>query len=429
MRIRANAAATALAAHVVVLFGLSATAVAQAPKAALSIEEAVAEAVRNNPALLAERASIPIAEARVLTARLRPNPTLSAGGANLDLLGTGFDEINGGGPTEIAVGAEFLFERGGKRQRRVEVAAVGRAVTELLFQDAVRALTLDVKTAFAGVLLARDNLALARENLAAMNRIVEVNAARVKAGDLAELELVRSRVAALHDANSLRRAELEMQTAGTRLRALMGRSANSPPFEVTGELERAAAIPGLEELRTIALESRPDLRALRMDGERAQAEVRLQLAQARPDYTLGAEYRRQQVNAKANTLTFTVNVPLPLFDRNQGEIARSRQEQIQARLRVQARQLTVAAEVEDASSRLQAAQQLLATIEGKLLGDAREARDITDFAYRNGEATLLELLDAQRAFNQTIQAYNDTRAEYAQSLYLLEAVCGRAVTK
>jgi len=429
MRLPAIAVSPVLAAQVFLVYGFAATAEAQALKPALTVDEAVAEAIQNNLTLLAERASIPIAEARVLTARLRPNPSLSAAGDHLDLLGTGFNESNGGGPTEIAVGAEFLVERGGKRQRRVEVAERERSVVELKFQDAVRTVTLDVQTAFVGVLLARDNLALANENLATFNQIVEVNAARVKAGDLAEVELVRSRVAALQHANSVRRADLALQTAATRLKALIGRSASSPPFEAVGDLRRESTVPGLEELRNTAFESRPDLRALRLDGERAAAEVRLQLAQAKPNYALGTEYRRQQVNAKSNSLTFSVSMPLPLFDRNQGEIARSRQEQIQAGLRVRAQELAIAAEVETARNQLEAARQLVESIEGKLLGEARDVRDITDFAYRSGEATLLELLDAQRAFNETIQAYNDTRAEHAQSLYLLDAVCGKAVTK
>jgi len=429
MRIPAIAISPALAAQVLLVYGFAATAGAQAPRQALTIDEAVSEAIRNNPTLLAERANIPIAEARVLTARLRPNPSLSAAGDHMDLLGTGFNNQNGGGPTEIVVGAEFPIERGGKRQRRVDVAERERAVVELNFQEAVRTVTLNVQAAFVAVLLARDNLSLASENLATFNRIVEVNAARVQAGDLAEVELVRSRVAALQYANSVRRAELALQTAVTRLRSLIGRSASSPPFEAVGDLKRVSTVPGLEELRNTAGESRPDLRALRMDSERAQAEVRLQMAQARPDYTLGTEYRRQQVNARSNSLTVSVSVPLPFFDRNQGEIARSRREQTQVRLRVQAQELAVAAEVETARNQLEAARQLLESIEGKLLGEARDVRDITDFAYRSGEATLLELLDAQRAFNETIQAYNDTRAEYAQSLYLLDAVCGKAVTQ
>ena len=395
----------------------------------LTVDQAVSEALQKNLSLMAERANIGIAEARILTARLRPNPVLSAAGDHMDLLGTGFNEANGGGPTEIVVGAEFLVERGDKRQRRVDVAAGERAVVEMRFLDAVRTVRLDVQTAFVGVLLARDNLTLAKENLATFNQIVEVNAARVKAGDIAEVELVRSRVAALQYANSVRRAELTLRAAATRLKTLLGRTAGSPPVTAVGDLKRESTVPGLKELQDAALQARPDLRASRLDSERAAADVRLQLARAKQDYTIGTEYRRQQVNAKSNSLTVGVSMPLPFFDRNQGEISRSRQEQIRTGLRVRALEVEIAAEVETASNQFETARGLVESIEGKLLGEARDVRDITDFAYRSGEASLLELLDAQRAFNETMQAYNDTRAEYAQSLYLLEAVCGKAVTK
>ncbi|MCC7175728.1 MAG: TolC family protein [Bryobacterales bacterium] len=419
----------ALVAQVLLFCGLAAAANAQTPASAITAEEAVAEAIRANVALMAERANIPIAEARALTARLRPNPVFSIAGDHMDVLGTGFNDANAGGPTEIVVGAEFLVERGGKRQRRVDVTDKERAVTEMAFLDATRMLRLEVQTAFVNVLLARENLALAQQNLAAFNQIVEVNSARVKAGDLAEVELVRSRVAALQYANSVRRAELALRSAGTRLNALLGRKPGSPAAEPAGGLKKEAVVLSLKELQETALSARPDLRAGRLNIERAAAEVRLQLAQAKQDYTVGTEYRRQQVNARSNSLTVGVSMPLPFFNRNQGEIARSRQEQVQAELRVRALELEIAAEVETAANQVEISRRLLEAIEGKLLAEARDVREITDFAYRSGEASLLELLDAQRAFNETMQAFNDTRAEYAQSLYLLEAACGKEVTR
>ncbi|MFB3776765.1 MAG: TolC family protein [Bryobacteraceae bacterium] len=399
------------------------------PAVALTVDQAVEEAIRNNATLMAERMNIPIAEARILTARLRPNPVLSAAGNNMDVLGTRFDADNTGGPTEIVVGAEFLMERGQKRQRRMDVAERERAVTEMRFLDAVRLLRLDVQAAFVDLLLAKDNVALARENLAAFTQLVEVNEARVKAGDIAEVELIRSRVAALQYSNVMRRADTALQVAAARLRTLLGRTASSAPVEAAGELPNVAPVPGLAELREMALRERPDLRASRLDLERAAAEVRLQLAQSKQDYTIGTEYRRQQVNAKSNSLTVGISVPLPFFNRNQGEIARSRQEHAQVNLRVRALEAEIEGEVERASIQVETARRLVESIEGKLLAEARDVRDITEFAYRSGEASLLELLDAQRAFNETMQAYNETRAEYARSLYQLEAACGRTVTK
>jgi cobalt-zinc-cadmium efflux system outer membrane protein len=395
----------------------------------LTVEEAVAEAMQNNLSLLAERASIPIAEARVLTARLRPNPVVSAAGDHLDVLGTGFNDVNAGGPSEIVVGSEFLIERGGKRRRRTDVAEQARSVAETAFLDAVRLTRLEVQNAFVDVLLARDNLALVRDNLDALNRIVETNAARLRAGDIAEVELIRSRVAALQYSNAARQAEAALRQAYARLATLLGRSPDRPPMEAAGELRRGPVLPGLEELKAAALQSRPDLQALRLEEGRAEAEIRLQESQAKPDFTVGVEYRRQQVNASSNSLTLSFSAPLPLFDRNQGEIARARAERRQAALRSRAREAEIAGEVAAAYQQYLVARDVVESIEARLLAEARDIHEITAFAYRNGDATLLEFLDAQRAFNDTMQAYNDGRAEYARSLYRLEAVCGKAVTQ
>jgi cobalt-zinc-cadmium efflux system outer membrane protein len=399
------------------------------PAAKLTVDQAVAEAIQNHPSLMAERANIGIADARILTARLRPNPEVSTEGDHLDLLGTGFNETNGGGPTEFSLRTDFPIELGGKRERRIDVAEKSKSVVELAFLDAVRVLTLEVRNTCVDALLARENLDLARLNLDSLNRIVAINAARVKAGDIPEVDLIRSRVAALQYANAVRRAELAVQEAALRLKTVLGRSLGSPPPEVSGDLQRESAALALEELRATALDSRPDLRALRLDQGRAAAELRLQLAQAKPDLTVGAEYRRQQVNAQSNSLGFFVSAPLQIFNRNQGEIARARQEQRQGGLRVHALELVVAGEVENAYNRFQTAQGLLQAIRGQLLEGARDVREITDYSYQRGEATLLQLLDAQRAYNDTMQDYNEARAEYARSLYLLDAVSGKAVTK
>ncbi len=400
------------------------------PQERLTLEQAVSEALENNLSLLAERVNIAIAEARVLTARLRPNPVLSTGGDHLDLLGTGFSEINAAGPAEFTLRTDLIRERAGKRRGRIEAAEGARSVAELQFLNSVRATILDVQNAFVDVLLANAGLALVQENLESLNRIVEVNTARVRAGDLAEVELGRSRLAAFEQENAVRRAQLAVRTALNRLQTLLGRKSLSPTLTVTGEMRRDTAAPSPEELRELALKARPDLRALHRDRQRAAAELRLQLAQGKVDYTLGAEYRRQQgLAGTGNSLGLFLSVPLPLFDRNQGEIERARHEERQVQLRLRALETAIAGELENAYQRFLTARGLLEGIEGRMLQQARDVRDITRYSYQRGEATLLELLDAQRAFNDTMQAYNEARAEYARGLYLLEAVSGKAVSQ
>lgn len=396
----------------------------------ITLQQAVSEALEKNLGLLAERTNLAVARARLITARLRPNPVLSAGADHLDLLGTGFNEINAAGPAEFSLRTDFPIERGGKRRSRMEEAQAGISVAELEFLNAVRLLVLEVENAFVDALLAKENVALARQNWESLNRIVELNAVRVRAGDLAEVELIRARLAALQQENAVRRAEMALRGALIRLQNLLGRRDFAPTLEPAGELRRDRQTPSLEELRRAALEARPDLRALRHERERAAAALRLELARGRVDWAFGTEYRRQQgIAGTGNSLGFFLSMPLPLFDRNQGEIERARHQVRQTELRLRALEATVLAQLEEAWQQFSTARELLEAIETRMLAEASQVRQITEYAYQRGEATLLEFLDAQRAFNDTMQAYNEARAEYARNLYLLEAMAGKAVSR
>ncbi len=395
----------------------------------LTLDAAINEALEKNLGLMAERANINVAEARVITARLRPNPVFTMNATHLDLLGTGFNDVNNGGPSEATMHTDFIIERAHKRQLRTQAAEAAVTVAQLQFLNTTRSLILDVQNSFLDALLARESLALARENLKSFEGIAAINADRLKAGDVAEVEVIRSRLAALQFENSVRQAELRLQAATVRLQTLLGRNKLSPDLEVAGDFRREQVMPMIDDLQQTARNLRPDIRALTRDVARSSFELRSQLAQGKIDYTVGAEYTRQQVNAKANALGFSVSLPLPVFNRNQGEIERARQEQRQAELRVRALEASVTGEVETAYRQFQTSHGLLENIEKRMLQQARDVREITEFSYRRGDATLLELLDAQRAFNETMQGYNEARAEYARSLYLLDSVTGKAVSK
>jgi outer membrane protein, heavy metal efflux system len=393
----------------------------------LSIDQAVKEALEQNFDLLAQRYNVPVAEARIIQARLRPNPVLTAGADYQDLLGTGFSSVNQAGPAEANLRADFLMEGGGKRARRVDMAEAARSVAQLQLMDATRRLVLDVQSAFVDVLRARDDLNLARENLKVFTSIVDVNSARVKAGDLAKVELVRSRVAALQSQSAIRLAELRYRFAKSRLQYLLGRDRAADSVEVTGSLRDGQAPAALEDLERNALKLRPDLEALRRDSARAAADLRLQTAQGKVDYTFSVQYHRQYDNAIGNSLGFFLSAPLPMLNRNQGEISRARLEQRQAEARIRAAENSVRTEVGNAYEQCLAMRDTLDSIEKEMLTEAREVSEATEYSYRRGEASFLEFLDAQRAFNETMQSYNEARAEYARSLYVVDSATGQSV--
>jgi len=392
----------------------------------VTISQAVREAVEKNLSLLAERYNLSVADARIVSARLRPNPVLSLYGDLLDLAGTGFNEHNMAGPPEYGIRADFIWERGQKRRYRIEVAEQEKAVARWQLLNAERSLALDVQNAFVEVLLTKETLALGEQNLESFHKIVEVSKERVRVGDLAQVELVRTQLAELQFNNAVIQAQSRLRIAKQRLQLLMGRATPSELFDVAGEMRNETLPFTFDELWRQALERRPDYQAMLRDQARSVAELRSQIAQGKVDYTVGTEFRRQQgIAGTGNSLGFFFSVPLPVFNRNQGEIARAREERQQVEARTRALEAVIRNELNAAWRQYDTARSLLARIEGEMLDQARSVLASMEYSYRAGEASLVEFLDAQRAFNDTMQGYNEARAEYARSLYLIDSVTGK----
>jgi cobalt-zinc-cadmium efflux system outer membrane protein len=404
------------------LLTLSVSGVARA-QGAITIDDAVREAIDHNLTLVAERYSVSIARAHVLAAGLRPNPvfTYYAMLPNQNL----YDHVTS--PRENVIRTDVVFEAPGKRARRLEVAEQALSVAELQVVNTMRTIVVDVQSAFVDVALAKENLALARESLQAFNDLVRVNTERVRTGDLAQVELTRSRLAALQFQNDVRLQEARLVVARNKLKIVIGRT-GPEAIDVAGDLRRDVVSVDVGALRTRALQQRPDVQAARRDQARSTADIRLQIAQGKIDYTVSGELHRQQdPNAIGNLYAMYVSVPVPIFNRNQGEIERARQEERQIEARIRALEADVSNEVQAAYETYAASRDVVTTIEGQMLAQARDVRSTTEYAYRRGEASFVEFLDAVRAFNDTMQSYNSARAEYARSLYTLDATTGASV--
>jgi len=397
----------------------------------VTIDQAIDEALAHNLTLLAERSNLSIADAAIVTARLRPNPVLSLSADHLDWLGTGFDETNGGGPSEYAARVDVPIERGGKRNARNEVAASARTAAEAQFADAVRTLRLDVTLACIDVLAAEATRDLVADTLRSFEDLARVNEARVAAGAIAPYESTRSQIAMLQFRSTVTKAELDLAAATARLRVLLGRPPSNP-LDVSGDLSAPQELAPIrvDDLDSRAFESRPDLRALQLEEARSTADLRLQQANGKIDYLVGAEYRRQQgVNGTSNSLGFFFSTPLPFSNRNQGEIARANAQIVQGSQQVTASKAGIEADVESSLHEYTVTKELVASIERDLLAPARNAQEISSYTYRAGGSTLLELLDAQRAFNDTMQSYVDARASLRRAASRLNAAVGAEVVR
>src|SRR5262249_45578755 len=209
---------------------------------------------------------------------------------------------------------------------------------------------------------AKAKLQLARDTLQALERLVELTERRLTGGAIPPLEVSRSRVAMLQYRGNVRTAQLALTQARLKLLPLLGRKPDEEPVDIDDRLGLTPTLtsPDLRLLQDSARNTRPDLLAAQREQARTQADLRLEVAQGKVDYVLGAEYRRQQgVNGQGNLLGLFVSVPLPLFNRNQGEIARAEAEGQKADRSTTALETTLATEVASAYEAFDSARQLL----------------------------------------------------------------------
>ncbi len=396
---------------------------------AITLDQAIQEAISKNLDLIAQRLNVGVAEAREITAALRPNPVLTVAGQTLNLLGSTYSPDTPLGPNQLNIHTEFPMERGHKRVERIALAKEQKSLAELGVREAIRQVIFGVQTAFVDIQQAKNNLSLAQENLRSLDGVVVINEARLRSGDLSQLELDRSRVAAFQYRASVQQAQLQLDQAKTRLQLLMGRRIRTTGFDVVGDLRRDTISDTEADIAQRALLGRPDYLAGQQSQVRSQADLRLQLANGKVDYSVGAEFTRQSAwGISGNSIGLYFSMPLAVFNKNQGEIMRARREINLAGAQKDALAASITTEVEQAYRQYSVSRQLLATVETDIITRAKSVRDITEYSYRRGEASLVEFLDAQRAFNDTSQTFNDARASFARSLYLMDTVSGATVS-
>ena len=404
----------------------------------LSLSQALAIALERNPTLAAVRSEIDIAAADRLNASRRPNPALTFDSEGYPLL------QSAGRPAffnnqELTVRVDQEIELAGRRGLRTATAQAAVETAEARVENARRLLTLDVQRAYFQAVLATADRGVARASLEEIDRALGLNRARFERGEIAGGELRRLQVERLRFVDDVFAAELALRNARSALLALMNATGLGQAFEVTEPLAVAsttapptapgvvaAVLPGAiggqaSALMADAIARRPDVIAAQRDVARADTETRLQRALRTPNVTVGGGYRR---DFGTNAVVFGATVPLPLFNRNQGGVARAEAERQQAESRVRATELTVRLDVQQAANAVDVNRERVQYIEREYLTTARESRDIIQASYRLGAADLIDFLDAQRAFRDTVRTYN--RALYEQRISIFELAAATA---
>lgn len=390
----------------------------------ITLDQAITLAIAHNHALKASRTLIFQNQAQEITANLRPNPTFNADAQFIPLFSpSNFSGDNLDQTQQFDVGASYLFERGHKRQRRLQAAKDATAVTTAQVSDDERMLTFNVAQQFIAVLLAESTLRFAQLDLKSFQNTVDVSLEQYKAGYISEADYLKIKLQLLQFETDVSSAELARVQALVALRQFLGYDAVPADYDVVGDLAYEPVHAKMEDLQVEALQDRPDYLAAKLGVTAAQSQILLAKANGKVDVTGEALYTHV---SGENTASLFMNVPMPIFDRNQGEILRTRYALTQAQESEAAASDGVLSDVINAYEGLRSNEKVVQLYTSGYLKEAQDSRDISEYAYKRGATSVLEFLDAERS-NRAVQlAYRQALASYMTSLeQLKEAVATR----
>jgi outer membrane protein, heavy metal efflux system len=397
----------------------------------ITLDEAIQMALRHNHNMLAARTTIQQSEAEETTANLRPNPTLFADWEYLPLGSPSkqnpnlYSEVSTSdylkNNTEADIGLSYLLERGKKRQHRLQAARDITAQTRFLVTDNERALSFNTASLFVNAQLAESALELADKDLKSFQKTVDLSQLRYDKGAISEDDYLKIKLQLLQFETDYQQAELAKVQALSDLRQLLGYESVSGDYDVAGLFDYQPLKGNLEDFQLKALQNRPDLRAAQQGVTAAQSQYELQRAIGKPDVTVQGNY--SHVNG-INAATIYGSIPLPIFNRNQGEIARTRIAITQAQEQEKATNGQALTDVRDAYEGLRVSDRIVILYRSGYLDVAQKDRDIAEYAYQKGAVSLLDFLDAERNYRATQLAYRQALASYLLALEQLRQAVG-----
>lgn len=409
----------AFLAAIVVLAG---AATGQQSPTLLSLDQAIDLALTHNHALKATRTLILQNQAQEITANLRPNPTFGADSQFIPIFTPqDFSADNLNLTQQFDIGLGYLFERGHKRQRRLQAARDQTAVTRAQVADAERSLAFNVGQQFVSVLLAESTLQFAMQDLQDFQQTVDIADAQYKAGDISEGDLLKIKLQLLQFQTDVSSARLAKVQALAGLRELLGYDAAPADLDVIGDLAYVPLKSKVEDLQAMALRDRPDLQAAVLGVTAAQSQILLAKANAKVD--VNGTYDFSHTGGQ-NSASIFVGFDLPIFNRNQGELARTRYALTQAQELQQSASDTVMTDVASAYEAIRSNDEVVQLYVSGYLKQAQDSRDISEYAYKAGSASLLDFLDAERSYRSTQLAYRQALASYMTALEQLKQAIG-----
>ena len=382
-----------------------------------------------NPTLKASRLNVDESRDAEITAYLRPNPDFSI---SVD----GFQVTRNAGiwrPFSGVVetpGISYLHEREHKRELRRDQAKESTVIAESGYQDQERNLVFNLRNAFVQTLQAKAVLQNARENLEYWDKELGVSRTRLSAGDIAVVDLNRLELQRVQFESDFQTALVNLRTSKIGLLMLLNDRTPIEQFDVTGPFDFSSELRSLAEYRNIAEDSRPDLKVAMQNVQLAKITHQLAVANGSTDPTFSLWFSNNPSfsNSFANeTIGGSISIPLRIFDRNQGEKARTQVDIGRNEKLRDAAEAQVFNDVDSAYWTLVGAVNLLQPYKEKYLALAADVRDKIAFSYQHGGAALLDYLDAEKAYRDTRLAYLNLIGSYLTAGSQLNLATGREV--
>jgi outer membrane protein, heavy metal efflux system len=388
----------------------------------ITLDQAIDLALAHNHSLKATRTMILQNQAQEITANLRPNPTLGADSQFIPLFSPGdFSVDNLNLTQQFDIGIGYLFERGHKRQRRLQAARDQTAVTRAQVTDAERTLAFNVGQQFVSVLLAESTLQFAQDDLKGFQGTVDIAQAQYNAGAISEADYLKITLQLLQFQTDVSSARLAKAQALVGLRQFLGYDTVPSNYDVVGDLAYQPLKGNLEDLQARALRERPDFQAAQLGVTAAQSQILLAKANGKVDVNGTYDFSH---TAGQNSASIFAGFELPIFNRNQGEIARTRYALTQAQEAQLSASDAVLSDVANAYEALRSNDEIVQLYTSGYIKQAQDSRDISQYAYKAGAASLLDFLDAERSYRAAQLAYRQALASYMTALEQMKQAVG-----
>jgi outer membrane protein, heavy metal efflux system len=382
-----------------------------------------------NPTLKAAQLSIDESRAAEITAYLRPNPdlTVTADGFQVSRNNGVWRPLSG---VVATPGMSYLHERQHKRELRRDQAKESTVIAESTYLDQERGLVFNLRSAFVQVLQAKAVLQNATENLQYWDHELGINRIRFNAGDLARVDVNRLELQRVQFESDFETAMVNLRTAKIQLLMLLNDRTPLERFDVSGPFDFTEELRPLEEFRNRALEARPDLKAAVENIELARISHQLAVSNGSTDPTFSLWYSHNASFSNPfadQTMGGSISIPLRIFDRNQGEKARTQIDIGRNERLRDANQALVFSDVDSAYWTLVQSLNLLKPYKSKYLPLATDVRDRMSFSYQNGGASLLDFLDAEKSYRDTRLAYLNLIGAYLTAAAQMNMAAGTEV--